>query len=215
MLKITNPKMLDIEMVVARYKEDIGWLEDIKHRKTIYNKGPDTIQNAIQLKNTGRESHTYLHHIVENYDNLADIAIFTQAHPFDHYGDFISVANLSSIQKMAKARNMPHNEDFCPMTYVWHYDISQKVDVEWALQHITPHALIAMEVMFPRYKPLKKYICVLGAIFAVSKKAILSFEKRKYQELLKLHDQFWSMPWAMEILWGHMFYGPEQPKEKW
>ena len=32
-----------------------------------------------KLENVGRESHTYLHHIVEHYDELAPWTIFTQA----------------------------------------------------------------------------------------------------------------------------------------
>ena len=32
----------------------------------------------IQLPNIGRESHTYLHHIVSRYDTLADVTLFLQ-----------------------------------------------------------------------------------------------------------------------------------------
>ena len=31
------------------------------------------------MPNVGRESHTYLYHIVENYDNMADWTVFTQS----------------------------------------------------------------------------------------------------------------------------------------
>ena len=34
---------------------------------------------ALPLPNVGRESHTYLHHIVNNYDKLADWTVFSQA----------------------------------------------------------------------------------------------------------------------------------------
>ncbi len=33
----------------------------------------------IQLPNVGRETHTYLHHIVSRYDSLADWTVFSQA----------------------------------------------------------------------------------------------------------------------------------------
>ena len=68
--------MITTEIVIARYNEDLSWLNKIdKNIKiTIYNKGNNNINFPfIQLPNIGRESHTYLYHIINNYDNLADI----------------------------------------------------------------------------------------------------------------------------------------------
>lgn len=67
-----------IDLVVARYNEDIRWINDLPKgllkRIKIYNKGQDmdyVIKGAevIKLENIGREPHTYLTHIVNNYDN--------------------------------------------------------------------------------------------------------------------------------------------------
>lgn len=67
-----------IEIVIARYNEDITWTKPFQEITTIYNKGDDNIPNSIKLKNVGREGHTYLYHIVNNYDTLADITVFFQ-----------------------------------------------------------------------------------------------------------------------------------------
>ena len=40
---------------------------------------PDTPKGSIALENVGRESHTYLYHIVENYHHLADWNVFSQS----------------------------------------------------------------------------------------------------------------------------------------
>ena len=86
------------EIVVARYKENLDWLKKIKKSKdikiTVYNKGPSDISiNAIQLPNIGRESHTYLYHIINNYDNLADQTIFCQGDSIYHSPDFLDLIN--------------------------------------------------------------------------------------------------------------------------
>jgi hypothetical protein len=71
--------------VVARYNENIDWLEPEKDHCIIYNKGEKLqVENEIMLNNVGRESETYLHYIITNYDNLPDIVIFTQAMIEDH-----------------------------------------------------------------------------------------------------------------------------------
>ena len=71
------------QIVVARYKENIEWLstlpEDIE--VVLYNK---FFEEGLTLPNIGREAHTYLHHIIENYDNLADVIAFVQGNPYEH-----------------------------------------------------------------------------------------------------------------------------------
>ena len=77
----------NVSMVVARYKEDIEWVMAYNDIVIIYNKGPDLnlpFKKIIKLENIGREGHTYLHHIIENYNNLSNKTIFTQGSPFEH-----------------------------------------------------------------------------------------------------------------------------------
>jgi hypothetical protein len=75
----------NIVMVVARYNEDLSWLEKdpfLNYNSIVYNKGINdnfllyNVIKTINLKNVGRCDHTYLYHIITNYDNLADITIF-------------------------------------------------------------------------------------------------------------------------------------------
>lgn len=84
-------------VVVARYREPVDWIStDISKKVYLYNKAPlhdDQVGRFLSvqtLPNVGRESHTYLHHILDNYDSLTDIVYFTQAHPFDHAPHFLS-----------------------------------------------------------------------------------------------------------------------------
>ena len=86
------------EIVVARYNENLDWIKKIKKSKdlkiTVYNKGPDDIDIPfIRLPNIGRESHTYLYHIINNYDNLADQTIFCQGDSIFHSPDFLDLIN--------------------------------------------------------------------------------------------------------------------------
>lgn len=90
---------MSIELVIARYNEDISWLSKVKNMKiTIYNKGVDDLNlNNIKLPNIGRESHTYLTHIINNYDNLADTTIFCQGDPFFHSPDFLKLIKKTKL----------------------------------------------------------------------------------------------------------------------
>ena len=83
-----DPAPPRIELVVARHTEDLAWLRRVPHEVavTVYDKGSGT-PSTIPLPNLGREAHTYLHHLAERHDSLADLTIFVQGHPFDHAPD--------------------------------------------------------------------------------------------------------------------------------
>lgn len=69
----------EYELVVARYNENIDWTKPYNDILTVYNKGvPLGMENEIPLPNVGREGHTYLYHIVTNYDKLSQMTVFHQ-----------------------------------------------------------------------------------------------------------------------------------------
>jgi len=74
-------------IVVARYNEDVVWLLPYDDCVVLYNKGKDDLPpftNIVKLANIGREGHTYLHHIIENYNNISDRVTFIQGDPLTH-----------------------------------------------------------------------------------------------------------------------------------
>ena len=84
----TPPPSPKIQLVISRYNEDLAWLDEAPfnhYPHIIYNKGNNTefttndkTMAVIPLKNVGREGHTYLHHIIQNYsdEKLAEITVF-------------------------------------------------------------------------------------------------------------------------------------------
>ena len=87
-----------------------------EYKIIIYNKGGNSEElnyllknnkNIIirELENIGRESHTYLTHIINNYKNLSDKIIFAQGNPIEHNHDFIKLLKLykqfDSIQPLS------------------------------------------------------------------------------------------------------------------
>ena len=76
-------------VVVAKYKENIDWINEMdKNKIIIYNKSDELMNNAINRPNIGRDPETFLYHIIEKYDNLPDYLFFLQGNPFDHFTQF-------------------------------------------------------------------------------------------------------------------------------
>jgi len=93
-------------LIVAKYKEDVSWINELKNEFDIivYNKDnnmdPYNLNFVkteyyidgikwVDLPNIGREAQTYLFHIIENFDDLYDLEVFTQGDPFSHSPYFI------------------------------------------------------------------------------------------------------------------------------
>ena len=76
-----------VDLIISRFEERLDWLDSIdlsRFRKVfVYNKGKSGIAyksaRVIGLPNVGRCDHTYLHHIITNYNNLATLNVFLPA----------------------------------------------------------------------------------------------------------------------------------------
>ena len=66
----------DVEIVLARTLHTFDWTEPYRHRRTIYQKGPESLSAVCTLPDIGGYTHTYLHHIVTHYDDLALFTLF-------------------------------------------------------------------------------------------------------------------------------------------
>jgi len=76
-----------VNVIIARFREDVGWADALGYDYIVYDKGGNNDPTARILPNIGREAHTYLTHIVREYDRLADMNVFLQGDPFDHIHD--------------------------------------------------------------------------------------------------------------------------------
>lgn len=108
-------------VVLARYSEPLEWVKLIPDdfEVVIYNKGdkivsPDIIRRATHIvdrPNEGRESETYLHHMLTEMRDDDGFTVYAQGDPFEHSPDFISLLHMW--------RNW---EDLQAMSWQWRSD---------------------------------------------------------------------------------------------
>lgn len=184
-----------LEIVVARYKENLAWLKDYSQATIIYNKGPNDIPPSlsfpqiIPLPNIGRESHTYLSHIVNNYDSLAPLTFFTQGQIEDHIGP-------SSLHSLLQYTQPPRNNDLqliffnkhgiknfdswtqIPYVKKWHEEYSSGI-----IRKAEMSPLEFWNWMFECPHP-ESVRFVWGAIFAVRRDLVWRREREWYRRVL-------------------------------
>lgn len=79
----TQPAQPTTRYIIARYNEDISWVEGLPGGEAIVcDKGEGGI--GTSLPNVGREGHTYLWFLTSHYRNLPDVMVFCQAGIHEH-----------------------------------------------------------------------------------------------------------------------------------
>jgi hypothetical protein len=123
----------NIQVVVAAYNEDMNWLkeEPFNGLDTIcYNKGKNDMSQCegshckiVKLPNVGRCDHTYLHHIIENYDSLAPVTVFIPASWTDSLKKSKTLELIENA-RTSKKTNIP-NTPISPNDGVWGFQMDE------------------------------------------------------------------------------------------
>ena len=192
-----------IDVVVARYKENIDWLREYDDgalgRLFIYNKSDKPVDYSNgrakyiyrELPNVGVCDHTYLYHIIENYDDLADVTVFLPGSGSleNKKGtvDFIMEKVKSTYKTAFKVKPFPDRSvgevlynftlEKWDVTSLENRDSDGKLE----LAKIRPFGKW-YEATFPG---IKVKAAVFGGIFAVSRDHIRSRNKEFYEGLIK------------------------------
>ena len=223
-----------LNIVVARYSEkasDVDWMKQLeKGTLFLYEKGEALEEdfvagfsncNVIQrhLPNIGRESHTYLTHIVDHWTDLEkskdDVTLFTQAGIRAHIS--ISSTTNEYIQAIAKeAAEKGFSESLArqhPECGPEHQPTPDFRIREWPLRSpLTPNPRDeTFERWFERclkqrFPPQSIYRWSMGAIFAVKNSTILQRGKAYYEALLaELTDTNPEIGHFFERSWYYIF----------
>lgn len=204
---MNSPKMT---MVVARYNENLDWLKTVPWNYIVFNKGgnlPKWVKNKVKLPNIGREAHTYLTYIIDNYDHLSNYTIFVQGNPFDHSSDLVT-----------KIKGFDGKSDF--------FDLSDSILASGRYGNRTRfESKTAESAQRIFLEEITDFGFGKGAQFIVSKKAILFHPKVVYQKILDymmeglafdkicvIHNPGKNCkctnlfsPWILERLWKTIF----------
>ncbi len=174
-------------LIVAHFQEDLGWLAPLfadGHNAIIYEKGGGN--RGPVLPNMGRESHTWLHHIVTHYDQLDDYNVFLQGEPLSHCPDLAEqlrnprdYADLGNWFENSNDIGRPWRGD-CPVGKIYQDFIGQ----------------------FPGVVDF----CV-GGQFMASRAQIQKHSCSWWSSLLTRHNNEPFAPWTFERLWPSLLRG--------
>lgn len=219
---------MKIRLVVAKYNEDISWTQNAKNFDIdviVYDKSNQNLKNVydyikvsdnyFNISNIGREAHTYIKHIIENYHNLYDIEIFSQGSVYDHVPDF-----WNKVEKLIS--NKIDFFDFSPARKISCLNEESYINISSKFPHININDRGSGSYIFCASEGHKKLYSMihddigqsenaymefgLHAIFAVSSERIKKIPLETYKEMLNLfHVEDGSKSVSNHIYWAYEF----------
>jgi len=195
-------ELITIDCVVARYNESVKWIfmPEFSNvtRFIIYNKGnPLNIKlpsNAIEipLENVGKCDHTFLHHIVYNYNFLADVTLFVSGRANDPRKGPKIIKTMKLVDKthtsvfIGNRCKIPDDEYNFTLSNYLSSNLENQVG-KGKIEQITPAKIRPFGDWFNFHWPDKKNnIIVYQSTFAVHRKHINQHPKGYY---IKLYEE--------------------------
>ena len=201
-----NKNSRTLEIVVSRFNEDLNWLKEIPAtlytKITVYNKGDSPIVCPVnnctvhQLPNLGRESHSYFHHVIQNYDNLADITLFLPGSVFrkpnkksqyDRIVEFLTQKRESVIVGAKKAKtNINAEKGFTINSHPLSNNDNRAKNPN---SRLDISSIRPLGKWFAHFFPGEEMRCIAqNGTFAASRDDIRKRSKELYQRLLENHS---------------------------
>jgi len=188
----------DIIIVVARYNEKLDWLKEEPFNKypvIIYNKGPNDDFykppncKIVKVDNVGRCDHTYVYHIIQNYDKLNNITVFLPGST--------NMENKLEHSKLLFQKIEQHNKAVflsqqINMQDLYNFQLDEWVASSNENSSINPESQLELSSIRPfgkwleaRYGNIEITRVTYWGIFSVSDKDINQHPKSYYEELIK------------------------------
>jgi hypothetical protein len=227
-----SDKRPSIDLVIARYKEPLDWLQRYKkypfRRIYIYTKSDEpincplsTVECTIEtLPNVGVCDHTYLYHILKVYDDpeQADITVFLPASANSNSNKKPKVARILNLAKLGipsisayKAYDKPENDKVGgPGFYLNEWNVTDKRNRDGDDSKLVEATPRPFGKWFEKYFPGQKMerVSVFG-MFAATRDMILSNPRTLYESLIETveRDKYPEAAHYVERSWATLFKG--------
>jgi len=222
---ILIPDNQDItDVIISKYNENVSYVKMFKN-VYLYDKNPVNSENFYKfiksdinythLKNVGRCDHTYLYHIINNYENLNTLNIFMSASVFlcenmsklEIYNKHILISN--------NTKNSVFFRNSKPILEIFH-DFKKTHHKTFTSENIIFDDCHILDQYNGNYKDwyIKNFgnISVnygsFGSTLVLHKKHILQHSKKYYKNLIKYLDKHNAPETGhyFERAWGAVFY---------
>lgn len=203
--------------VIAKYKEDVTWTQELSKIFTLFIYDKFNPEAELYLPNlptfsrqsfrganhantpTGRESHTYLYHILKHYPNFAPWTLFSQGRVQDHLPGFMPLIQV-----------LISNGVDMPFVHFGNLNLCNN-------QGSSRHHGLPIKAIFERLfdAPCPEYFLHhLNACFMVRRENLLARPRVFYEQMMQIIYDEPLAGYVFERLWEFVLQVPGFPSKK-
>lgn len=176
-----------MKYVISRFNHNLAWLADYSVDFVLYDRSDKPLENAIVVPNIGSDLWDKLGFIIDNYDHLPEVAVYTKANLFDYI-------------KPREFEKIKDNQTFTPILSQDHHtyepicrynnQIYEEINNGWYLAAHPPKSITAANDLIRLLgivgQPYVQF--APGSNYILPKKTILKHPKAFYEKLRSYID---------------------------
>lgn len=168
-----------MKWIISRYNHDIGYLKDYTDDYVLYDRSEKPIEGSIVVPNIGSDIYDKFTYIIDNYDNLPDVAVYTKANLFN----YISKEEFDKIKDNRTFTPLltQNHKTYMPVCF-YENGIYNEINDYWYLgAHPAKYAKEIIDIFKMQGRYYNKF--APGSNYIVPKENILKHPRALYEQL--------------------------------
>lgn len=190
-----------MKYVVSRFNHDYDWLSKYTDDLVLYDRSEVPAPNSIVVPNIGSDLYDKFTFIIDNYDNLPDVAVYTKCNLFKYITkeEFDKVKDNKTFTPLLTQ----NHETYLPVCWYENGIYCETNDYFYLNPHPAKYAKEIMDIFKMGERYYNKF--APGSNYILPKENILKHPKELYEKLRGFLD--WSVyPGDAQLLERNLYY---------
>lgn len=199
-----------MKYIVSRFNHDAEWLKECVKSKddlVLYDRSEMPMPDSIHTKNIGTDIYDKFSYIIDNYDNLPDVAVYTKCNLFKYMSkeEFDKVKDNTTFTPLLTKNHKVYNDDKGePICF---YDAQGMYNERNDYWYLYPHPAKFAPLILDFFKMRERMYNAFapGSNYILPKENILKHSKETYIKLRSYLD--WDVyPGDAQLLERNLYY---------
>jgi len=190
-----------MKYIVSRYNHDDSWLKEYSDDIVMYDRSEMPLKKAIVVPNIGTDIYDKFTYIIDNYDNLPDVAVYAKANLFKYITkeEFDLVKNNKTFTPLLTQ----HHKTYLPVCWYENGIYCERNDYFYLIPHPAKYAIQIKEIFKMDEREYNTF--APGSSYILTKQDILRHPKSLYIKLRSFLD--WTVyPGDAQLLERNLLY---------
>jgi len=172
-----------MKYIISRYNQPLDWLKEYTDNYVLYDRSEEPLPNSIVVPNVGSDIYDKLTYIIDNYDNLPDVAVYTKANLFKYISkeEYDIIKENRTFTPILTQHHRTYADEWSQVCYYEHGVYYERNDAWYLASHQAHRPFELMAAL--RIRHLKYVPFAPGSNYILPKENILKHSKDFYSYL--------------------------------